>query len=139
KRIYQTIRWLNGALVLDPVKQQVVDRISLGEPTFASEGKDAHGIAVTPDGKQLWLSTQTTNNVTIFDTNDHQVIGRVSVGRDPNWIEFTPDGKFAFVSNTGSNDVTLIDVDRQKVVATVAVGASPKRLAVGSVVTKVAE
>lgn len=135
KKIYQTIRWLNGALIIDPAKNQVIDRIALCEPKFAVEGKDAHGLALTPDGTQLWLSTQTTNDVTIMDTNDHKILGRVVVGRDPNWIGFTPNGDLAVVSNTGSNDVAVIDVAQRKVVATVKVGSSPKRLAVGAIFT----
>lgn len=132
-RVYQTIRWLNGALVIDPEKNQVVDRIALGEPFFASDGKDAHGIAVTPDGKELWIATQTTDDTTILSTNDHHRLGKVNVGRDPNWLEFTPDGKFAVVSNTGSGDVTIIDVAARRAIHTVKVGKSPKRLIVGTV------
>jgi len=96
----------------------VVDRIALGESKFAEEGKDAHGLSVTPDEKQLWLTTQTTNDVTIIDTSDNKIIGRVFVGRDPNWIAFTPDGALAVVSNTGTGDVSIIDVQQRKVVAT---------------------
>jgi len=134
-RIYQTIRWLNGALVIDPRKQDVVDRIALGEPYFAAQGKDAHGLAITPDDRQLWLTTQTTNDVTVFDAKTHRVLGRVQVGTDPNWVQFTPDGRLAVVSNTGSNSASIIDVATRKVTATVPVGPSPKRLVVAAVQT----
>lgn len=130
---YQTIRWLNGALVIDPVKREVIDRIALGEPKFAKEGKDAHGLAVTPDGKELWLTTQTTDEVTFISTENHNPLGKIQVGHDPNWVGFTPDGKLAAVSNTASATVSLIDVAQHKVVAEVQVGKSPKRLAVGRV------
>lgn len=132
-RLYQTIRWLNGVLVLDPGEKKVVDRIALGEPVFATDGKDAHGVAVTPDGHELWLTTQTTDSVTAFDTADHRVLARIQVGRDPNWVAFTPDGRLAVISNTGSADVSVVDVARHEAVATVKVGPSPKRLAVGLV------
>ncbi len=134
KRVYQTIRWLNGALVIDPELTSVVDRIALGEPIFAAEGKDAHGLAITPDGRQLWLTTQTTNDVTVIATADHRIVGRIFVGKNPNWISFTPDGKLAAISNTDSNDVSIVDVSQRKVVATVKVGLSPNRVAVGAVV-----
>ena len=77
RRLYQTIRWLNGALVLDTAKNQVVDRIALGEPKFAVEGKDAHGLAVTPDGKELWLTTQTNDLVTVLSVDGHKVLTRL--------------------------------------------------------------
>ncbi|GMV83288.1 MAG: hypothetical protein AMXMBFR7_44720 [Planctomycetota bacterium] len=134
RKLYQTMRWLNGALVIDLEKKDVVDRIALGEPVFASQGKDAHGIGVTPDGSRLWITTQTTNSVTIIDTASHKVKDRIEVGKDPNWIGFTPDGRFAVISNTGSNDASIVEVSSLKVVGTVSVGRSPKRLAVGVVV-----
>jgi YVTN family beta-propeller protein len=133
RKIYQTIRWLNGALVIDPEKKKVVDRIALGEPKFAADGKDAHGIAVTPDGQELWIATQTTDDATILSTADHRVLGKVQVGRDPNWLEFTPDGKLAVVSNTGTGDVSIVDVAARRTVKTVKVGKAPKRLTVGMV------
>ncbi len=61
-------------------------------------------------GSQLWMTTQTTNDVTIFDTKDHRILGRIFVGRNPNWVGFTPDGKLAVVSNTSSNNVSIVDV-----------------------------
>lgn len=134
RTLYQTIRWLNGALVIDLAKNAVVDRIALGEPIYAVEGKDAHGLAVTPDGSHLWLTTQTTNTVTILDTKTHKVTGRIDAGKDPNWIGFTPDGKRAVVSNTASGDVSVIDAADYKVITTIPVGPSPKRLAVGNVI-----
>jgi len=134
-RIYQTIRWLNGALVIDPRKEEVVDRITLGERHFASQGMDAHGLAITPDDHELWLTTQTTNDVTVFDAETHRILGRIQVGVSPNWVAFTPDGKLAVVSNTGSNTASIIEVATRKVKATVPVGASPKRLAVAAVQT----
>lgn len=133
KRVYLTIRWLNGALMVDPLQKKVVDRIALGEPIFAPNGKDAHGLAVTPNGSELWLTTQTSNDITIFDTKDHTILGRVMVGNNPNWVGFTPDGRRAVVSNTTNNDVSVVDVAQRTVVATVKVGPSPKRLAVGVV------
>lgn len=132
-RIYQTIRWLNGVLVIDTATGAIVDRIPLGEPQFAKEGKDAHGVAVTPDGSELWITTQTTDSVTVVGTRDHEVRARLPVGRDPNWIEMTADGATAVISNTGGNSVTLVDVRTRRVLDTVNVGAGPKRLSLAAV------
>lgn len=40
-RTYQTIRWLNSALVVDLAKGATVDRIVLGESRFAEVGTEA--------------------------------------------------------------------------------------------------
>ena len=131
---YQTMRWINGVLVLDLQRHEVVDRIAFEEPVYAPEGKDAHGPALTPDGGELWLTTQTSSDVAVIRTRDRELLAHIPVGRDPNRVDFTRDGQLALISNTGSNDVSVIDVSRRKVVATIPVGASPKRLAVGVVV-----
>lgn len=107
--------------------------MALGEPAFAAEGKDAHGVAITPDGKELWLTTQTTNTVSVISTKDHKVLATIGVGKNPNWVSITPDANIAVVSNTDSNDVSIINVKDRKVIHTVPVGKSPKRLAVGMV------
>lgn len=132
---YLTMRWLNGVLLIDFEAQRVVDRIAFSMPEFAQEGKDAHGPALTPDGKELWLTTQTSNDVAVISAEDRQLLRRIPVGQDPNWIGFTPDGRRAVVSNTASNDVSIIDTTRHTVVATIPAAGSPKRLAVGTVST----
>ncbi|HVS61892.1 MAG TPA: hypothetical protein VMT85_00180 [Thermoanaerobaculia bacterium] len=63
---YQTMRWLNGVLIIDLRQRAVVDRIAFDASVFAPEGKDAHGPALTPDGRELWLTRQTSNDVAVF-------------------------------------------------------------------------
>ncbi len=53
------------------------DRIALGEPKFASEGKDAHGIALTPDGRTLLITTQMTDELTFIDPRTLAVLGKL--------------------------------------------------------------
>jgi len=136
KRIYQAIRWFNGALVVDAGTMKVVDRIALGEARFAKDGMDAHQPALTPDGAQLWIGTQWDDSISIVDLAQPKRLRKIPVCRSPNWTGFTPDGSVAVVSCTGSNDVTIIDARSEKVVDKVAVGSEPKRLAVGLVRVK---
>lgn len=128
---FLTIRWLNGALAIDLGGKGPVDRIALGEPRFAPEGKDAHGIALTPDKRVLLLTTQMTDRLTFIDAGTMEVLGDVEVGRNPNWVEVTPDGRAAVVSTTDDDSVSIVDVATRRVITTVAVGKNPKRLAVG--------
>lgn len=128
---FLTIRWLNGALVVGLDGAGPRERIALGEPRFASEGKDAHGIGLTPAGDELLLTTQITGLLTFVDPSTLAVRGEVHVGDDPNWVEVTSDGRFAVVSNTADNTVAIVDVPARRLVATVPVGRAPKRLAVG--------
>jgi YVTN family beta-propeller protein len=134
KTLFQTIRWMNGALVIDLDKGEVVNRIVLPEPKgFPKEGMVAHGLRLTPDGQELWLTTQLNDQITIIDPKTLKTIATLGAGRSPNWIEFTPDSKMAIVSNTSSNDVSLIDVKGRSQIKRVPVVKAPKRLAVGFV------
>jgi YVTN family beta-propeller protein len=131
---FLTIRWLNGALVVGLDGAGPRDRVALGEPRFAAEGKDAHGIALTPAGDELLLTTQLTGQLTFIDPRSLAVRGEVHVGNDPNWVEVTSDGRFAVVSNTADDTVAIVDVAARRVKTTAPVGRKPKRLAVGACV-----
>ena len=128
---FLTIRWLNGALVVGLGGDGPRGRIALGEPRFAPEGKDAHGIALTPDGSELLITTQMTGQLTFVDPRTLEVRGQLTVGRNPNWVEVTSDGRFAVVSNTDDDSVSIVELQARRVVATAQVGHQPKRLAVG--------
>jgi YVTN family beta-propeller protein len=136
KKIFQTIRWFNGVLIVDPIRNQIVDQVPVGDSQFAPEGREAHGCDVTPDGKQLWLTTQNAEELTILDAQSNGVVGKMKVGKEANWIRFTPDGKRAILSSTKTDSVSIVSVPDRKVVATMKVGSHPKRLAVGMVVTR---
>jgi YVTN family beta-propeller protein len=82
-RAFLTLRWLNGALVLDPEGGQVRARLSVGERTFAEAGKVAHGIAVTHDGEFILLTTQTSGELTSINAHTLAAVGGVRVGAKP--------------------------------------------------------
>src|SRR5437868_14495881 len=69
-----------------------------------------HGLALTPDGSELWVSSLLDDSMYIYDVKAKKITGRVATGEGPNWIVFTPDGKHACVSNTDTDDVSIIDV-----------------------------
>src|SRR5690606_37785269 len=98
---------------------------------FAPEGKDAHGIALTPDGRVVLLTTQMTDQLTFIDATTLDVIEQIRVGRNPNWVEVTPDGRIALISTTDDDSVSIVDVPGRRVLSTTRVGRQPKRLAVG--------
>lgn len=128
---FLTIRWLNGALVVDLLGHGPRERVALGEPRFAPEGKDAHGVALTPDGETILITTQMTDELTFVDSATLVVHGRVRVGRNPNWVALTADGRYAVVSTTDDDSASIVGVSTRKVVAVAHVGHQPKRLVLG--------
>jgi YVTN family beta-propeller protein len=87
-----------------------------------------HGLALSPDGTELWVTSLLDNSVYVYEVKANKVTGRVQVGDGPNWVTFSPDGKYVCVSNTGSNDVSIIDVRARREVKRVKVGKAPKRV-----------
>jgi DNA-binding beta-propeller fold protein YncE len=80
-------------------------------------GCPSHGIGLTPDEKEIWVTDGTNNRMHIFDgvfstTNAPKYLASVELRDQPGWITFTIDGTLAYPS-TGD----VIDVKTRKVVA----------------------
>jgi DNA-binding beta-propeller fold protein YncE len=64
----------------------------------ATRGAEAHGMALTPDGSEIWITNRWTGNVGIMSTEYNDFIERIPfVGEAPDLLAFSPDGVFAFI------------------------------------------
>jgi YVTN family beta-propeller protein len=72
-------------------------------------GKGAEGAAVSPCGKELWVTNRAENTLTVFDTKTFELISTLECGDFPIRIKFTPNGKMVLVSNAQSADVAVFD------------------------------
>lgn len=69
-------------------------------------GCPSHGIALTPDGKEIWLSDALFHKVHIFsNTDDPKEIGSIDTPDDTFWMTFGLDGKLAYLSSGDIIDV----------------------------------
>jgi hypothetical protein len=78
-------------------------------------GCPSHGIALTPDGKEIWVTDAFNRRLHVFDATVMPPVQKESIElRDqPGWITFTLDGKLAYPS-TGD----VIDVKSRKIITT---------------------
>ena len=78
-------------------------------------GCPSHGIALTPDEKELWVADGANDSIHIFDASvmPPRQTSSVRVRDLPGWISFSMDGRFA-LSSTGE----IIDAASKKIVAT---------------------
>lgn len=143
KTMYVALANLHGFTIVDIPSRKVADRVvmpsdhpTLRQLKFETQDTLTHGLALTPDGKQLWVSSLLDDCVYIYDVSSKRIVGRVATGEGPNWVVITPDGKFVCVSNTDTDDVSIIDTKSRREVARVKVGKVPKRLALAVAPTR---
>jgi DNA-binding beta-propeller fold protein YncE len=75
-------------------------------------GCPSHGVALTPDGKEVWISDALFHKIHIFSNTDNpKEIASIDTPDDVFWIMFGIDGKLVYAS---SGDI--IDVASRKIV-----------------------
>ena len=139
KTMYVAVSYLHGFDIVDIPDKKVLQRVEMpaqhtGPPRprkFETPDTLTHGLALTPDGKELWVTSLLDDCIYIYDLQARKFTGRMATGDGPNWIVFSPDGKYGCVSNTDSDDVSIFDVKQRREVARVKVGKVPKRLVIG--------
>jgi len=133
KWIFVQLSNYHGVVVIDFATRQEVRRLEM--PTLplteqsndGLQGSPAHGLAVSPDGTQLFSTSKPTDHVYAWSLPDFRFLGGVHVGHHPDWLTMTPDGRFLYAANAGSNDVSAIDTRTLEEVARIPVGQTPKR------------
>ena len=133
KRIFVQITNYHGFYVVDFEKRVVVDKVQMPELPLTQQDNDGlqgspgHGLAVSPDGRQLWSTSKPNNHVYAWSLPDLEFLGGVPVGHHPDWLTMTPDSRYLYSANAGSNNVSVIDTQAMKEIARITVGQVPKR------------
>ncbi len=134
KTLFSSLTDLHGFVAVDIPSKKVIETVDFGPAPFDAIPMEAntptHGMAISPDGKQLWLAGVVDDEVFVYDIAAKKVIRKIPAGHGPNWVGFSPDGKYCVVSNAGTNDASIYDTATYREVARVNVGKAPKRLLV---------
>jgi PQQ-dependent catabolism-associated beta-propeller protein len=77
---------------------------------------EPEGMGISPDGKLLVNTSETTNMAHFIDTDSREIIGNVLVDSRPRVAEFTPDNKHVWVSAEIGGTVSVIDSAEKKVI-----------------------
>ena len=94
--------------VVDIDSGEVVDTITIGETA-------GHGLAVSPDGRQLFAGDMDTGILYFYDTAERQFSEELDLGVGIHGIDITPGGEYLFISPAGEVAETLIVVDVENV------------------------
>jgi YVTN family beta-propeller protein len=89
----------------------------------------ANRLKFTPDGKQVFISSLQSGELTVYDASSHKEIKRLKIGHGAAGILMDPDGSRAFVACSADNYIAVIDLKTLKVTSRLDVGGVPDGLA----------
>jgi YVTN family beta-propeller protein len=133
KEIIVQLSDFHGFAVVDFVSRKEIRRVTLPDPagqekeTQGIQGAPAHGLAITPDGKMLWVTSKYYGYVAAYSLPDCKLLAVVRVGSHPEWLTIPPDGKNLYVAVAGEDKVAVVNNQTMKLLRAIPVGAVPKR------------
>jgi YVTN family beta-propeller protein len=142
KEIIAQLSDFHGFVVVDFASHKEINRITLPDSTDQQkvtdglQGSPSHGLAITPDGKVLWVTSKWYEYVAAYSLPGFKLLRVVHVGMHPEWLTIPPDGKDLYVAVAGQDATVVVDNQTMKVVASIPVGAVPKRNTSGILRTK---
>ena len=89
----------------------------------------ANRLKFTPDGKQVFISSLQSGELTIYDALSHKEVKRLKLGKGAAGILMDAEGARAFVACSADNYVAVIDLKTLEVTSHLDVGGVPDGLA----------
>jgi YVTN family beta-propeller protein len=74
-----------------------------------------HGMAITPDGQTVYVSSEGDSKVSVIDTVTDTVKTSIEVGKTPHGLRLTPDAKQLLVAGFGTDSIIFIDTATNQV------------------------
>jgi len=96
-----------------------VDLVSGLKTHERAAGKGAEGVAVSPDGKEVWVANRQEGAVTVHDPASLALRRRMSSKGFPIRVVFTADGRYALVTNATAANLAVFDARTKLRVATI--------------------
>jgi YVTN family beta-propeller protein len=93
-------------------------------------GQDPRALAITPDGKTIYVTNYQSGTVTPIRTATNTALAPIKVDGNPWAIAITPDGKTAYVANLQSGTVTPIRTATNTALTPIKVGRDPWPIAI---------
>ena len=101
-----------------------------GESVIMPRGSFPAGLAMSADGRRLYVAENLGNALGVVDTQRRERIAGVPLGRQPWAVALHPSLPQAYVTNRVDNTVSIVDIEQLTVVATVPTGNGPNAVAV---------
>jgi len=95
------------------------------EPTPEERYASPLELLLSPDGQELYVLCQGTDEVRVLNAASGRVLREIPVGHVPRGFSLSPDGARLLVTNSWDDTVTVADTHSGRVVATWAAGYEP--------------
>jgi YVTN family beta-propeller protein len=90
------------------------------------------GMALSPDGKTLYVANGRRGTVSLIDTASRQILRTIAdVGARPWGIHLSGDARKLYTANGPSNDVSVIDLNSHQIIKKIPVCRGPWGVALG--------
>jgi YVTN family beta-propeller protein len=111
-------------VIIDAKTDTTVQTISLGNGLFPD------GLAFSPDGKHVYLTTSVNGRLLVLDTLTHDKIADLDIGSGSHYLAVTPNGKLVYIVNRDSNIVTVVNSETNQFIKNIATGFLPEGIAI---------
>ena len=121
-RVYSANESSNTVTVMDGDTYQV-----LGEIDTLNYGP--HDMALSRDGKQLWVTNLANGRVSVINTDSRKTIASIYTGTRAHVVALTNNNKHAWVANIADNTISIIDTTIYRILGTIPVSKGPMGIA----------
>src|SRR6059058_3766692 len=99
--LFAALAGANGIVRVDPARGAVLEQLTVALDPHAPTGSDPNALALSPDGKTLYVAMAGNNAVAVvrLETTRMRVAGLVPVGWYPTAVAVSPDGRALYVAN----------------------------------------
>ncbi|MGW2641025.1 YncE family protein [Streptomyces sp. NPDC001348] len=110
----------------------ILDGDTFGEPELLTTGAGAHGLYVSRDSREMYISNRGEGTVSIFDFTQNRLTAKWHLpgGGSPDMGGVSADGKVLWLSGRYDSEVYAIDTRTGRELARIPVGSGPHGLAV---------
>lgn len=91
----------------------------------AQVGKMPEGIAVSPDGRTIWVGENGSGRIVVLDATTLETKATLEAGSYPARIMFSRDGRHAFAADPKTSEVLLFDANARTLVRRIPVEGVP--------------
>jgi YVTN family beta-propeller protein len=87
---------------------------------------DPEQVAVSPDGRRLYVASEDTGRLIVMDARQGGVLASLEVGGEPEGVAVSPDGQIVYATSEEGHSVAVIETAAPRVRSRVRVGLRPR-------------